>query len=71
MIVYILPIIIFLIVVSLMYYFSKDPNKDELDTILIKNIVPGVAAGVITYFIVKYKDDISPDEEIMTGNYFD
>ena len=72
MINYIVPFIAFLLVVSLSYYFSKDADKDQTETIMLKNVAPGAGAALLTYLIMIYRDDIfTPTEELMTGNYFD
>ena len=69
-ILYILPIIIFAIVSSVMYMISKDPKKNDIKNIIMRNVLPGMLISIIVFLIIKFKDNLN-NEPMMDGNYFD
>ena len=69
-ILYILPIIIFIIVSSVMYMISKDPKKNDIKNIIMRNVLPGMLISIIVFLIIKFKDNLN-NEPMMDGNYFD
>ena len=69
-ILYILPIIIFAIVSSVMYMISKDPKKNDIKNIITRNVLPGMLISIIVFLIIKFKDNLN-NEPMMDGNYFD
>lgn len=71
MLLYIIPIIVFVIVSYGLYHFSKDPKKDNNEDIFIRNILPGLLAGISAFICIKYKDTLLSDETVMKGNYYD
>ena len=71
-ILYILPIIIFAIVSSVMYMISKDPKKNDIKNIITRNVLPGMLISIIVFLIIKFKDaNLLNNEPMMDGNYFD
>ena len=71
-ILYILPIIIFAIVSSVMYMISKDPKKNDIKNIITRNVLPGLLISIIVFLIIKFKDaNLLNNEPMMDGNYFD
>ena len=71
-ILYILPIIIFIIVSSVMYMISKDPKKNDIKNIIMRNVLPGMLISIIVFLIIKFKDaNLLNNEPMMDGNYFD
>ena len=72
MLLYVLPILIFLIVSVSMYYISNDPKKTDMDVIFLRNILPGMMISLFVFVIIKYKDsELLNPEPLMYGNYFD
>ena len=72
MYIYIISLIVFIITSTLLYSISNDPNKSELNVILIRNALPGLVIGLLVFVIIKYKDsDIFNAEPMMNGNFFD
>ena len=71
-ILYILPIIIFVIVSGVMYMISKDPKKNDIKNIITRNVLPGMLISIIVFLIIKFKDaNLLNNEPMMDGNYFD
>ena len=71
MLLYIIPIIVFVIVSYGLYHFSKDSKKDNNEVIFIRNILPGLFASIFAFICIKYKDTLLSDETVMQGNYYD
>ena len=72
MFIYIIPIIVFITVSVIMYIVSNDKNKSKPQTIIIRNILPGIVVSLLVFVIIKYKDtSLFNHEPLMTGNYFD
>jgi hypothetical protein len=69
-ILYILPIIIFVIVSGVMYMISKDPKKNDIKNIITRNVLPGLLISITVFLIIKFKDNLN-NEPMMDGNYFD
>ena len=67
---YIIPLIFFVVVSILLYVISNSEDKNEFNTILLKNVLPAVVVAVLVFIIVKYRDSFTP-EPMMGGNYFD
>ena len=71
-ILYILPIIIFVIVSGVMYMISKDPKKNDIKNIITRNVLPGMLISITVFLIIKFKDaNLLNNEPMMDGNYFD
>ena len=72
MILYIIPIIVFLLVSLSMYLVSNNKDKNKLDFILIRNVLPAMVISLLVFVIIKYRDSrIFNPEPLMQGNYFD
>jgi hypothetical protein len=72
MLLYIIPIIIFLIVSIGMYSVSNDKNKSKPETVLVRNILPAVVVSLLVFAVIKFKDSqLFIDEPLLGGNYFD
>ena len=57
---------------STCYHMSNDKNKSKPQTIIIRNILPGIVVSLLVFVIIKYKDNgIFNHEPLMSGNYFD
>jgi len=69
MTVFILPIIVFVVLSSVCYYFNDTTEKKTLDYLKIG--APGILLGVLVFLMIKYKDTFIHSEPLMTGNYFD
>ena len=75
LLVYGLPIVIFIVICSYFLYANNVADKKDSknpDKIDIKIVVSGASiVSVIVYFILKYKDNFMTPEPVMRGNYFD
>ena len=72
MLLYLVPIVVFLIVSLGMYFISNDKNKSKPKTIIVRNILPGIVVSLLVFVIIKYKDsDMFNPEPLMSGNYFE
>ena len=72
MILYIVPLVIFIFVSIGMYLVSKDTKKNKIDVILTRNVLPALTLSLLVFLIIKYKDsEILNPEPIMYGNYWD
>ena len=72
MMLYVIPIVVFLIVSLGMYMISNDKNKSKPKTIIIRNVLPGIVVRLLVFVIIKYKDsEIFNPEPLMSGNYFE
>jgi len=70
---YIVPVLVFLLIVSIVYYLEKDQSKKKKSSFLfVRAILPGFTMALITYLLIKYKSsDLFVNEPLMKGNYFD
>ena len=69
---FLLPFIVFIVTSFLMYTISADENKNELGTIILRNVFPALILGILVFTILKFKDSqIFNHEPMMYGNYFD
>ena len=51
---------------------SNDPKKNKTNTIILRNILPGIVVSLLVFVIIKYKDSqMFNPEPLMYGNYFD
>ena len=72
MMLYVVPIVVFLIVSLGMYMISNDKNKSKPKTIIIRNVLPGIVVSLLVFVIIKYKDsELFNPEPLMSGNYFE
>jgi RsiW-degrading membrane proteinase PrsW (M82 family) len=72
MLLYIIPFLVFVISAAIMYFVSKDSEKNKPETILIRNALPGLVIGTMVFVILKFKDThLFSTEPVMQGNYFD
>ena len=69
--VYIIPVIIFIILSVIMYLISDDPDKNKIGTICLRNLLPSLVVSILVFIIIKYKGVGPFDEPVMKGNYFD
>ena len=69
---YLIPLIVFVITSIVLYFISKQEDKDELGTVFLRNILPAALLSILVFVIIKFKDSqlFSP-EPMMPGNYFD
>jgi hypothetical protein len=70
---YLIPLIICVIASVSMYLVTPNSNehKNDFINILIRNILPGISIGILTYLIIKNKSFNKYNEPLMSGNYFD
>ena len=72
MIIYIIPLIVFIITAVLMYFISKDEDKNSGKNVLLKNVLPASVIGLFVFTVLKFKDiQAFNPEPMMAGNYFD
>ena len=72
MFIYLITLLVFLSVSSFMYMISNDPKKSKTNTIILRNIFPGIVVSLLVFVIIKYKDSqMFNPEPLMYGNYFD
>ncbi len=72
MLIYIIPILVFIFVSVGMYLVSKDKEKSKPQTVLTRNVLPGIVMALLVYVIIKFKDsDMFNPEPLMSGNYFE
>ena len=56
----------------ILHYISKDPNKDQTDVIIKRNLLPGIIVGIAFFVYLKYRNtDVFNPEPMMDGNFFD
>jgi len=68
----IIPILVLIFVSAGMYLVSKDKEKSKPQTILTRNVLPGIVMALLVYAIIKFKDsDMFNPEPLMSGNYFE
>jgi hypothetical protein len=68
---YILPIVCFIIVAVSMYTVSADEEKSNFSVIFTRNILPALVISALVFVIIKFKDSGAfVDEPMKTGNYF-
>ena len=68
---YTVPVLIFIILSVIMYLISDDPDKNKIGTICLRNILPSLVVSILVFIIIKYKGQTPFDEPVMKGNYFD
>ena len=69
---YIVPLIVFVIVSIILYMISNDAKKNKPENIVCRNVLPGIVVGLLVHVLVKYRETYSYTQEpIMRGNYFD
>ena len=71
MLIYILPIIIFIVTSIVLYMLSTDPKKKSISSITVRNILPATVLAITVFCIIKFKDNLFTSEPMMDGNYFD
>ena len=70
MIIYIVPLVVFVILSTLILYISSNAETEkEGNKKYIKAIVPSVLVSILVYLFIKYRE--SSHEPMMPGNYFD
>jgi len=69
MLLYVLPLVVFLIVSLVMYSLSKSKEKNKSSNILIRTILPAISISLLVFCFIKYRETTS--EPMMGGNYFD
>ena len=67
---YIIPIVVFIILSITMYLISDDSDKNKIGTVMIRNILPSLVVAILVYIIIKFNRRPF-DEPVMKGNYFD
>ena len=70
---YIIPVLVFLLIVLIVYYLEKDQSKKKKPRFLfVRAILPGFTMALVTFLLIKYKgSDLFVNEQVMKGNYFD
>ena len=68
---YVAPVLIFIILSIIMYVVSDDPDKNKIGTICLRNLLPSLVVSILVFIIIKYKGVGPFDEPVMKGNYFD
>ena len=69
---YLIPLVVFMIVSFTMYAISTEEDKNTFSSIFVKNVLPGCVVSVLVFVIIKFKDSsIFNPEPMMSGNYFD
>ena len=72
MLIYLIPVIIFIISSLSLYMLSNDKEKAKPKTIIIRNILPSIVLSLLVFIIIKYRDSsLFNHEPLMGGNYFD
>ena len=72
MLVYIIPVVVFVVIAVVMYAISNDKEKNMPSNIVIRNILPAIVVSVLCFVFMSYREKIELNAEpIMTGNYFD
>lgn len=72
MLLYLLPVLIFVIVAVILYSLTEKKEESEISDILIKNILPASLISFLVFIIIKFKDSSAfNDERMMMGGYFD
>ena len=72
MLLYLLPVLIFVIVAIILYSLTEKKEENEISGILIKNILPASLISILVFIIIKFKDSSAfNDERMMMGGYFD
>ena len=71
MLLYILPIVIFVIISSGLYTISNDKEKNNPSNIVIRNVLPAIVIGVLVFVFMNYRKNTLIHEPVMSGNYFD
>ena len=72
MIVYLLPLFVFIISSITLYYISTDKDKSKPNKILLRNVLPAVVISLLVFVLIKYRDaELFNPEPLMGGNYFD
>jgi len=69
---YLLPLVVFVIVSLTMYCISTEEDKNTFSSIFIKNVLPASVISALVFAIIKFKDSgVFSQEPMMSGNYFD
>ncbi len=78
MLIYIVPIIVFLVMSFGIYFLKKDTSKDtsskdaeKKENNFVFIILPSLVVSILVYVFIKYKDHIFNSEPMMSGNFFD
>ena len=58
MLIYILPIIIFIVTSIVLYMLSTDPKKKSISSITVRNILPATVLAITVFCIIKFKDNL-------------
>jgi positive regulator of sigma E activity len=69
--IYIIPLVVFLVTAATMYLVSKQDDKENTDNIFLRNILPASLISILVFVIIKYHNNLFDNEPMMTGNYFD
>jgi RsiW-degrading membrane proteinase PrsW (M82 family) len=72
MLIYIIPVLVFIVTSVLLYMVSNHKSKNETKQILIRNVLPGLVISLLVFVIIKYRDSqfFNP-EPLQHGNFFD
>ena len=70
---YSLVVFVSIVVSFFMYYITPDSNesKNDITNIITRNVIPGISFGLFVFLLIKYKDPVINNEQLMFGNYFD
>ena len=50
---YTVPVLIFIILSVIMYLISDDPDKNKIGTICLRNILPSLVVSILVFIIIK------------------
>jgi len=67
---YLTPVIFFIITTIIMYFVSEEKEKNKLSNVFFKNMLPASVLSLLVFIIIKYRNT-SLLEPMMKGNYFD
>ena len=69
---YLLPLSVFIVISIVMYIISADEDKNDFSKILTRNVFPALVVGLLVFAIIKFKDSgMFNPEPMMKGNYFE
>ena len=67
MLLYVIPLVIFVVLSYVLYYMNEKKKN-----VVLKNVLPSALVSVLVFLIIKYNPSITMSSEpLMGGNYFD
>jgi hypothetical protein len=72
MLLYLLPILVFVIISVILYSLTEKKEENDIVDTFVKNILPASLISFLVFIIIKFKDSSAfNDERMMMGGYFD